>query len=336
MHNYRVAALTFTLLLAPSLARAQSDDDKSTARALANEGADTFDKGDFKTAADRFRRAVAIFDDAKAPTVPPTLLLALARSEAKIGRYVAATETYHRIIRQGTTAGAAQVFVDAVSNARREIEPLLPKIANVTITVTGCANPKVTVDDVPLSAAALGVKKPVDPGTHVVKATAEGCEPGQTSFSVEEAKSTEAGIALVKSPTSAVPPPSGEAHPGQGPTLSVEQPGSTSLRTYSYVAFGVGAVGLLVGGITGGLVLGQHGTLSDECKNGVCTSTTAKADLDSYHTMASVSTVGFIVGGVGVAAGAALFFLSPSSSSTKSAWIAPTIGPGSIGALGRF
>jgi hypothetical protein len=321
------------LVGAPRVALAQSEDDKSTARALANEGADAFEKGDFKTAADRFHRAVAIFDEAKAASVPPTLLLGLARSDGKLGRYVAATETYNRIIRQGTVAGAAQVFVDAVADARHEIEPLLPKIASVTITVTGCDNPRVLVDDIAISAAAIGVKKPVDPGTHVVKASADGCEPGQTSFSVEEAKGAEASIALVKSPTPATPPSSDApaAQAGVGGEAS-----GAPLRTYAYVAFGVGAVGLLVGGITGGLALGKHGTLNDECKDGVCRSSSAKSDLDSFHTMTSVSTVGFILGGVGVAAGAVLFFVSPSTSSTKSAWITPTIGPGSIGAVGRF
>ncbi len=335
MRSPLIAALTFALLVVPRLALAQSEDDKSTARSLANEGADSFEKGDFKTAADRFHRAVAIFDDAKALTVPPTLLLGLARSDAKIGRYVAATETYNRIVRQGTQPGATQVFVDAIADARREIEPLLPKIASVIITVTGCDQPKVTVDDVPISAAALGVKKPVDPGMHVVKATAEGCEPRQTSFSVQEAKSADASIALVKSPTTTTPP-GGEKPVGQA---GVAETGGSSLRTYSYIALGIGAAGLAVGGITGGIAVGDHGTLNNECKNGVCSSSQAKSDLDGFHTMTGISTAGFIVGGVALAAGAALFFMSPSSSSTKSAShvsITPTIGLGSIGAVGQF
>jgi hypothetical protein len=333
-HFIAQLSMSMLLLMAPSLALAQSEDDKSTARALANEGADAFDKQDFKTAADRFRRAVAIFDDAKAASVPPTLLLGLARSDAKMGRYVAATETYNRIVRQGTAAGAAQVFVDAVTDARREIEPLLPKIANVTITVTGCDNPRVTVDDVPISAAAIGVKKPVDPGPHIVKATALGCEPGQTSFTVEETKSADASIALVQSPTP--PPAPGDARTAEGGSAEHLDSSRSSLRTYAYVAFGVGAVGLVAGAITGGLALGKHSALNDECTDGVCRSTTAKSDLDGFHTMTSISTVGFIVAGVGAAAGTALFFMAPRSSATKSAWIAPTIGLGSVGAVGRF
>jgi hypothetical protein len=110
------------------------------------------------------------------------------------------------------------------------------------------------------------------------------------------------------------------------------------MRTYSYVGFGVGAAGLILGSITGGIAVGQESTLKKNCTDGVCRSTDDKSTLDSFHTMTTLSTVGFVVGGVGVAAGAVLFFMSPSSSSssTKSGWIAPTIGPGTIGAVGRF
>jgi hypothetical protein len=330
LRNTCIAA--FALLLVAPHAHAQSQEDKSAARAIATEGAEAFDKGDFKTAADRFRRAVAIFDDAKAPTVPPTLLVGLARSEAKMGHYIAAVEAYNRIIHQGMAPGASQVFTEAVADARREIEPLTPKIASVTIRVTGCEKPKVTVDDQPISSAAIGVKKPVDPGTHVVKATADGCEPGQTSFRVDEAQSTEATIGLVPSPNR--PSPAGTETPSIDHGAP-EQTSPSSLRAASYVALGVGGAGLLVGGITGLLAIGKHGDLADTCVDDVCRTPQAKSDLDAYHTMTTLSTVGFIVGAAGIATGAVLFFMSPRAQA-KSAWIVPTIAPGGIGAVGRF
>jgi hypothetical protein len=327
----RHTSILALLLLAPPV-YAQSQEDKSAARAIATEGAEAFDKGDFKTAADRFRRAVAIFDDAKAATVPPTLLVGLARSEAKLGHYIAAVEAYNRIIHQGMAPGASQVFTEAVADARREIEPLTPKIASVTIRVTGCDKPKVTVDDQPISSAALGVKKPVDPGPHVVKATAEGCEPGQTSFRVDEAQSTEATITLAPSPNR---PPSATIEAPAPDRAGPEHTSPSSLRTASYVAFGVGGAGLLFGGITGILAIGKHGSLADACADDVCRTPQAKSDLDSYHTMTTLSTLGFVVGAAGIAAGAVLFFMSPRAS-TKSAWVTPTITPGGIGAVGRF
>src|SRR5690242_12546885 len=84
------AFVTTTAL--PRGAFAQSDADKATARELGKEGQAALDKKDFKTAEDRFKRAEALFH-------APTLALGLARAYTANGKYVAAQETYNRIIR---------------------------------------------------------------------------------------------------------------------------------------------------------------------------------------------------------------------------------------------
>ena len=52
------------------------------------------------------------------------------------------------------------------------------KVASVTLTVEGPANPVVTIDGQTVPVAALGLKRPVDPGSHKVSATAEGYNAG--------------------------------------------------------------------------------------------------------------------------------------------------------------
>lgn len=336
------ALLVIGLVFIPTLAFAQSDDDKGTARALGHEGQDALDRKDYVVAADRFGRAVAIFDEAKA-LVPPTLLLNLARANVGLGHFVSAQEDYNRVVRQGTTPGAPAVFVQAVEEAKKEIDAVAPHLAAVTISVTGCSEPRVTIDGKPMSAAAIGVKKPVDPGTHVVKATAQGCKEGQASFTVAEAGSAVAAITLEHDPLAA--PPVGvvaapAAAPGAAPGApATDQPASGfPSKTLAITGFAVGAVGLAFGAVTGVVALGKKSTLKDECKNpdGTCLPS-AQADLDSYHTMGALSTVGFIVGGIGAAAGLVFLISAPkSSASSTSAWIAPAIGPTSIGAIGRF
>ncbi len=59
----------------------------------------------------------------------------------------------------------------------------------------------------------------------------------------------------------------------------------------------------------------------------------AQNKLNDYHTMAALSTVGFIVGGVGLAAGITMVLLAPSSKKQSAAWIQPYIGLGSVGAI---
>jgi hypothetical protein len=75
---------------------------------------------------------------------------------------------------------------------------------------------------------------------------------------------------------------------------------------------------------------------NDECPTGTCYGSTAQSDLSAYHTVGLVSTIGFIVAGVGVAAGTTLWILESKSASSASAWAAPYIGVGSVGAVGRF
>ena len=53
--------------------------------------------------------------------------------------------------------------------------------------------------------------------------------------------------------------------------------------------------------------------------------------------MGMLSTVGFIVGGVGVAAGAVLWFVVPSASvQASAAFVSPYVGPTTLGVVGRF
>src|SRR5580692_4816192 len=148
-------------LVAPSEAWAQSDSDKATARDLGQSGEAALDQKDFPRAEDAFRRADALYH-------APTLLLGLARAQAGLGRVVEAWENYHRIILENVTS--PPVFAKALADAQAEIASVEGRRARVTITVAGAEGSKVTIDDVPVRAEALGIERFVDPGAHVFKA----------------------------------------------------------------------------------------------------------------------------------------------------------------------
>ena len=321
-------------------AHAQSAADRATARELGNDGQAALDKKDYATAEDRFRRADALFH-------APTLLLGYARAEAGLGKVVNASEAYNRIIREGVAPGAPAVFVSAVEAAKAEVGAVQARIASVTITVTGPDSPAVTLDDQPVPVAALGVKRPVDPGTHTVKATADGWDPAQTKFSVADAAATNATLTMTK--TAGAPVVADRAGRG-GHTRERQQRrlaggrhrapsvvrGSTQ-RTIGLVGMGVGGAGLVVGAITGVLAIGKHSSLATTCQNGCPAS--AQSDIDSYHSMGLISTVGFIAGGVLAVGGAVLFLTAPSGKSAAPATgarVTPYIGLGSVGATGTF
>ena len=115
-------------------------------------------------------------------------------------------------------------------------------------------------------------------------------------------------------------------------------------RTFAYVAFGVGGAALLVGAVTGILAIGKHGDLKDACPDATCPST-KQSDVDSYKTMGTISTVGFVVGGVGVAAGAILLLTAPKQESALARYttvrvagmtLKPYVAPTAAGLIGSF
>ena len=337
-----ITGVAFVLALSTT-AFAQSADERNTARDFGLQGQQALDHGDGKTAEDRFHRAVEIFDDAKAP-VPPTLLLGYARGAAKNGRFIVAEEAYNRIVRAGLPPGAPAPFVKALEDAKHEVDSVASRIAHVTINVTGCPNPNVTLDGQPLPSVVLGVEKPVDPGTHEVKATATGCKDTTASFVVGDGKQTSTTLTLEKEetavaanpppPTTPTPPPTTPAPPPTAPPAQTSSGGS-GLKTAGFVTLGIGGAALIGGFITGGVALGQHGDLQTKCGGTSCPSS-LQSDVDSYHLMTTLSTVGFIVGGVGIAAGLAMVLLAPSPKKTNAAYITPYLGFGTVGAMGQF
>jgi hypothetical protein len=332
----RSSVLAATLLLAAPSAFAQSAADRATARELGQDGQAALDAKNYASAEDLFRRADALFH-------APTLLLGYARAEAALGKVVNASEAYNRVIREGVAPGGPDAFVKAVEAAKAEAAAVEARIASVTVVVHGPDNPTVTLDDQPLPVAALGVRRPVDPGSHVVKATASGWDPAETTFTVADAGSANATVAMNRSAVASAPPPVGTSPTGiAGGASSSGAPdtgdrGPTAARgswqtPAGWVGIVAGGVGLATGAVAGVLAIGKHSTLETECKTDC-----KQADIDSYHAIGAISTVGFIAGGVLAGAGLILLVTAPSSApSAGTATVTPYIGFGSLGAVGSF
>jgi hypothetical protein len=344
------AALAAALFAAPAV-HAQSDADRATARDLGLQGFAALDAKDFKTAEDNLRRADSLVH-------APTLLLGLARALAGQHKYVEAQECYQRIIREGVAPGAPEAFRNAVESAKTEVSAVAPLLGGVTITVTVAGggeaptNEKVTVDGNPINVASLGIRRAIDPGPHLLKVTADGFKPAELQFNVTAGAAVDAPVTIEKDPNyvapSAPPGPGGEPAPGgsfngQNPPPGGEQPQGGGLPSWlPWAAFGVGGAGLVLGGVTGAIALGDHSSLQKACPDP--NNCNKPADINNYHAMGTVSTVGFIVGGVGAGAGLILLLTQPRSSASMSPaatpasglHVTPVIGLGSVGAIGTF
>jgi hypothetical protein len=210
----------------------------------------------------------------------------------------------------------------------------------------------VTIDGVEVPAAAIGVKRPVDPGKHVVRATAPGALPSELTITILEGQVQTTPLELKPDPDASraapppvapppvapppVAPPPATASP---PTVPPPPQGTSTQRVLGFVSLGVGGAGLVVGAIGGGLALAKHASLVDQCPGGSCypsQKSALEADVDAYHTLGTLSTAGFVVGGAGVVTGVILLLTSPKAPPASAASIRPLIGLGTLGAEGRF
>jgi hypothetical protein len=118
--------------------------------------------------------------------------------------------------------------------------------------------------------------------------------------------------------------------------------GNSALRIASYAAFGVGAVGL--GG--GTYFWLRYGSKSDdadklyadyECPNCLGSEKAEVLSVDDEAASAkTLSVVGLVTGGVGIAAGVTLLVLSLNKPAPQAASIVPYASPNEVGVMGRF
>ena len=339
-------AIACAALCVPGVARADDEADRGQARALGQAAYDAASKGDWAKAEDLFHKADSLFHAS-------TLLLGLARARAHLGKYVEAWEDYHRIIIETLPPNAGPALKKAVEDAKTEIATVEGKQAHATLTVTGLpatATPRVTLDGVPVGAAALGTARAVNPGSHTLHAEADGFKPADATFTVAEGASTTASVALEPgppAPAAAAPPAPDGATPAPGaPPPAATDDSSSTMRTLGLVGMGVGGAGLITGIITGVVAMGQHSSLQgNACANAGCGSSdlaSYKSSVSSYQTMGTVSTVSFIAGGVLAAGGVVLFLMAPKHQEggapppATGLWVTPYVGLGSAGAAGTF
>jgi hypothetical protein len=294
---------------------------------LATEGYWALHDKRYAEAADRFGRADALVH-------APTLTLDWARSLVGLGQFVEAQERYELIIREGVDNKAPPSWQRALSDAKAELAALRPRLSWITITVAGAGDAHVSIDGVAVPAAAIGVRRAINPGSHDFAATANGYLSSSKTLTLAEGQEGSVALEL-------------QVDPNQQqvvPVLDTPQPvqvvvsPATRNRTPAYVAFGVGAAGLVVGGVSGVLWLGKRATLKENCPTPDTCQPEYQDTVNAYDTLGIVSGTGFAVGIAGAATGVTLWLLDSSSNATpaRGLVVRPYVGVGNIGAVGSF
>ena len=285
MAGSSVAAQSHAQQAAPSSAPRQvGAAEKETARKLMEQGRERAAQHDDKGALEAFKAADDIMH-------VPTTGLMVANEQVALGMLVEARDTLSRVLHMAAAAGEPEAFARARSSAEELNRSIEGRIPSLRIDVRGATTaPDVTVDDVAISAAVLKFPYRLDPGHHVVVAkTARGTARAEADVGEGETKDVVLQITEVAAPVSQEPiaPPS---KPARGPNM------------VAIVGFSVAGAGVIAGTVTGLLMFSKKSALNDGCLDKQCPPST-RSDYDAAYTMATVSTISFIVAGVGAGVG---------------------------------
>lgn len=282
--NQRIFSLfativTFGVLLIATHAQANpAKRDPAAADALFRDALNARDKGDWKTACEKFNASMAL--DPAASTQ-----INIAKCYEHEGKLATAWSEVNQamVLNRGTRGEQrkeelAQYGKGLIAN----LEPRLPKLK--IIIHQKPSGLEITRNGLDVSAV-VGDALPVDPGTHEIEASARGYVTEKRMVTVAEKQTVTVELSLVKDVTS-------------------------PRRVAAYVVGGVGLAGLVVGGVMGGLAYDKLGVIGNNCsppteKVRWCNAT-GLAAADSAQSTGLASTIGFAVGGVGVATAAIL------------------------------
>jgi hypothetical protein len=332
LHILCVSAVTMAAALVPATAFAQSDkrsapvplaqslhgaakDAYTTATAL-------FKLGDFTMAEAKYKEAYDLEKD-------PRLVFDMAVCERGLHHYARMAALLRRFKEE---AGASMSDED-----RGKVDDALaaiPKyIGQVTVSVDS-AGASVSVDGETVGVTPLAAAVALDPGKHTVVVRKEGYVAVERPISVAAGEATTLTIGLLAD-ASHQGPAALATGAAAGPSPAPQREGGGSgWRVLTLGGAGLAGAGVVVGAITGVMALSDASTFKNSCQGMLCP-TSADHDKQSALSLGTVSTVAFVVAGVGATA-FVVGLLGGHGQKQETASIAPWIGPGSAGLSGSF
>ena len=332
------SALAVASVSTPQLAFADSTaEDMASARNLFNKGRELRDQGDLKGAVEKFKAAHSMGNT-------PLTGYELGKTHMQLGEIVEAREAFLSVGRVPVAKDESAKSAAARTESQKLADDLRAKIPTLRVVFTGLAegaSASVTIDGSAIPAAALSEPRGVNPGKHIVAITVAGAAGDKKEeIEVKESETREVTIDVssLKPGTATTTTTTATTETPPTPPPPKDSPKSGGISPLTFVGFGIGGVGLIVGGVTGILAMSKASQVKDQCINSRCPPA-AQSDLDSTKTFATISTIGFIAGGIGITLGVIGLASGGSSSETKSAkrpTITPWIGLGSAGVSGAF
>jgi len=339
-----LVALAFLLQAGGALAqngKQPSAAAKTTARNLLLDCREKFGKKDLASALKSCQGGHAIMN-------VPSTGLDLAKVQEAMGLLVEARETALDVTRFNNAANNA-TYAEAQAEASQIAQNLETRIPSLVINVTGApegAELAVKVDNDAIPAAAMSLPYKVNPGEHTIVASAPGTNPVEQKVTVQTGQTKTVDLALSRASSASPPGPSGGGDakdPWNRPKdeIDKENAGGRQIPAWSWIAGGVGLVGLGVGVGFGVDFSNAQETVARDCPDNQCIDKYSAADADALQSRWNRSLIltiaGSVVGATGL--GLAIYGIATAPKvGARAATVVPWIGPGQAGltALGRF
>jgi hypothetical protein len=316
-------AAAFAALSAPALAQ-----ENAASEALFTKGVADMESGKFDTGCPSIAESYRL--DPR-----PGTMFTLAECEAKWGKVASAVSHYSDylgLVSHMPTPEKTR-HRDRASTAEAQVKKLKPTVPQLTVTLPANAPKDSTVkrDGIVLKSVSLGTPLPVDPGEHVIVTQVPGGPEHEQKLSIATGESKQVVVEIELPKDAAAAPPGPTAAPTASPPPGAPKaPPASGMRTWAYVAGGIGLAGIVVGSVTGIMSMGKKKTVDDNCDGTVCNQTGLSAS-DDGRMLGNVSTVGFAVGAAGLVTGIVLLITSPSPKKETARWT-PSLVVGSHGA----
>lgn len=347
-----VLALTAGPLAPSPVAWAQDEEEAGPTPADKAAAETLFKQGRVLLGAKKFAEAAQKFTESMRLDPQPGTQVNLALAYEKLGQHASAWINYTEVATKAERAGQSK----RARVARRRAALIEPKLPRLAIEVSSPI-PELVIerDETEVGDPQWGVAVPVDPGTLVITARAEGYETWTKEVTIRDApETTTIEIPPLEKLPEPEPDPDPEPDPAPLPVPMAEprlvaipdQDPGAGQRVAGYVVGGFGIASLAVGSVMGGLAIERQGASLDFCPNddNQCFDEGVSIRQDAL-TFAHVSTATLIAGGALSVAGLVVLLTAPSpdgdaeaGDETVEARLSPMIAPtaGGLWLEGRF
>lgn len=282
--------------------------DKESARTL-------MDKGDEKRGARDYKGALRDYQGAHDLVHVPTTGIEVAKTLESLGQLVEARDMFLWVTRYPRDQAEPAVFTQAREEAEARAIAIEKRISSLVIHVEAAlpnTHPIVKIDGIDIPSSSIGIPRRLNPGFHVITASAGGHISAEKKLSLREGESSVIKLSLAAEPTS-----------GASPLV--------------ITSFSIAGLSIVAGTVTGVLSLSAASRADEQCPQRPRCPLSAKDDIDLSIMLANVSNVGFALGAVGTAIG--IYGLVRSSSpapKTTQRRLIPIVGYGRIIIFGEF